>query len=579
LRINVSGWWGARAAAVLRAFARSSRLRAFFAPSRRQFAFAPKASGVDAGQPGTQTRQLGKTLVRKTAKSKSAPRAAKVVTTKRVTKKHSKPEAQALFGTDGVRAPAGKGALSPENILAIGRALGAYLSAHASGERRPQVLIGVDPRPSADLVGMTLASGLVAECCDVHWPGMMSTPEVAFLTGHGPFAAGISITASHNPATDNGIKIFGKDGRKLPGPIERMLEDSIARGKAGGDAHPVGNRFGWLQLGREKKYEEFIVKTFRKSFVTLKKRRLSVVFDLAYGARSIDLQILSQLAHSLAFGKTTPEYRVGSALVAGGESAGNALDLFFMNASSPSQPETHHLINVECGSLHPQGCAKAVRELKADVGVCFDGDGDRCILVDEKGEIRDGDHMLALLATDMKARGVLQNDTVVSTSMANLGLDAALAAQKIKLVRTDVGDKFVSEAMTKHGSKLGGEQSGHVIISDEGHVAGDGLYTALRVIEVMLDAGRPLSELCGGVRKFPQTIVNVKAASKPALSTLKTLAKAAAKHEAELGSKGRVNIRYSGTEPLLRIMVEAETDAIVKRVADELAAAAKKDLA
>jgi phosphoglucosamine mutase len=408
---------------------------------------------------------------------------------------------------------------------------------------------------------------------------MMSTPEVAFLTGHGPFAAGISVTASHNPATDNGIKIFGKDGRKLPGPIERMLEDAIARGRAGGDARPHGNRFGWLQLGREKKYEEFIIKSFRKSFATLKKRRLSVVFDLAYGARSIDLQVLSQLAHSLAFGRTVPEYRVGSALVAGGESAANALDIFFMNAASPTQPETHHLINVDCGSLHPQGCARAVRELKADLGVCFDGDGDRCILVDETGQIRDGDHILAVLAADMKARDVLKNDLVVSTSMANLGLDVALKNLGVRLMRTDVGDRHVSEAMTRHGAVLGGEQSGHVILADEGHLAGDGLYTALRVIEIMLDGGRPLGELCAGLRKYPQTIVNVPAPRKPPLAGLKNLGKLQARHQAELGAAGRVNVRYSGTEPLLRIMVEAESEETVRRVAGELAAAARKDLA
>lgn len=483
-----------------------------------------------------------------------------------------------LFGTDGVRDVAGRGSLTPENILALGRALGRHLADTSLEDRRPQVLVGVDPRPSADLVGTTLAAGLVAENCDVHWPGMMSTPEVAFLTGHGPFAAGVSVTASHNPSIDNGIKIFGSDGRKLPESIEKKLERQVAAGEAAGPAHPRGMRFGWLQLGRERNYEEFIVKTFRKSFVSLKKRRISVVFDMAYGARSIDLQVLSLLAHSLAFGKTVPEYRVGSALQAGGEAANNALDIFFMNAASPSQPETHHLINVECGSLHPQGCARAVRELGADLGVCFDGDGDRCLLIDEKGEVRDGDFILALLAADMKARGMLKNNTVVTTTMANLGLEHALQQAGINLVRTDVGDRNVSDAMVKHGAVLGGEQSGHVILTDEGHVAGDGLYTALRVIEVMLDSASSLSQLCGVMRKFPQTIVNVPAPRKPALDSLKALAAQWTKSEAEIAGKGRINVRYSGTEPLLRIMVEAPDDATVKRVSKALAAAAAKDL-
>lgn len=472
---------------------------------------------------------------------------------------------------------AGQGPLAPEKVTALGRALGAFLAAHAKKGKRPRVLIGVDPRPSADMVAMALAAGLVAESCDVHWPGMMSTPEVAFLAGRG-FDAGVSVTASHNPATDNGIKIFGRDGRKMPEDIERRLETAIASGKAAGDAKQRGARFGWFQIARGREYEEFIVSKFRRRLQSQRRRRLKVVFDMAFGARSIDLQILSRLVHSMALGRTTPTLRIGDPLTAGAEAADNALDAVFMNAASPSHPDEHDLINVNSGSLHPQGCAAAVRKLGADLGVCFDGDGDRCILVDEKGEIRDGDHMLALLAADMQAQGALQGGTVVGTSMANLGLDAALHSQGIKLVRTDVGDKYVAEAMRKHGATLGGEQSGHIIITDEGHGAGDGLYTALRVIDVMLRSGRALSELCAGVRKFPQTIVNVKAAKKPPLPKLKTLGKQAASFARELGARGRINIRYSGTEPLLRIMVEAEDTATLKRVSGALAAAAKADL-
>lgn len=485
---------------------------------------------------------------------------------------------QRLFGTDGIRAPAGTGPLAPHNVLALGRALGAWLRTGAEKSKRPAVLLGVDPRPSADMVGTAMAAGLIAEHCDVHWPGMMSTPEVAWLTGHGPFAAGVMITASHNPAGDNGIKIFGKDGLKLPEAIERKLEQAVLGGKAQGDAVGKG-RPGWLHLGRERHYEEYIVKTFRKSFASLRKRPLGVVFDAAFGARSIDLQVLSRLAHSLAFGRTVPEYRVGSSLQAGGEAADNALDIYFLNAASPSQPDTHHLINEGCGSLHPQGCAGAVMQLKADIGVAFDGDGDRCILIDEKGGIRDGDHMLVVLAADMQGRGVLKNDTVVTTSMANLGLRQAFRQMGIKLVVTEVGDRYVAEAMEKHGAVLGGEQSGHIIIRDEGHVAGDGMYTALRIIEVMLDSNQPLSHLCDRMVKFPQTIVNVKATRKPPLASLKSLAKLVAAHERELGASGRINVRYSGTEPLLRIMVEAPDEATLQRVSNELARAAKKDLA
>ncbi|MBX3461441.1 MAG: phosphoglucosamine mutase [Planctomycetes bacterium] len=508
---------------------------------------------------------------------RDSKRAAKKARRKVITRRAA-PAGQRLFGTDGVRAPAGTGPLAPHKVLALGRALGAWLHEQAGKGARPVVLLGVDPRPSADMVGTALAAGLIAEHCDVHWPGMMSTPEVAWLTGHGPFAAGVMITASHNPAGDNGIKIFGKDGLKLPESIERKLERAVLSGKAQGDAVGRG-RPGWLHLGRERHYEEYIVKTFRKSFAALRKRALGVVFDAAFGARSIDLQVLSRLAHSLAFGRTVPEYRVGSSLQAGGEAADNALDIYFLNAASPSQPDTHHLINDNCGSLYPQGCAAAVKELKADLGVAFDGDGDRCILIDETGTIRDGDYMLAVLAADMKARGTLKNDTVVTTTMANLGLQQALKAMGVNVVLTDVGDRYVSEAMEQHGAVLGGEQSGHVIIRDEGHVAGDGLYTALRVIEVMLDSGKPLSALCAAVTKFPQTIVNVKAPAKPPLQSLKNLGKLLAQHERELGDRGRINVRYSGTEPLLRIMVEAPDQPTLQRVSAALANAAKKDLA
>lgn len=540
----------------------------------------PKAKAKSPGQ----RKPVAKTSTKRKPAAKSAKKpAAKKKPTKKPAKQLAKKSPKrtgstSLFGTDGVRGLAGAGPLSPENVLAIGRALGRYLADKAEGDTRPIVLLGVDPRPSADLVGTTLAAGLVAEHCDVHWPGMMSTPEVAFLTAHGPFAAGIAVTASHNPSSDNGIKIFGSDGFKLAEAIEKRIEKAVTSGKTVGNARSLNGRFGWLHLGRERHYESFIVKTFRKSFAALKKRPLAAVIDAAYGARSIDLQVLSQLAHSLAFGKSSPEFRVGSSMKASGEAVDNALDVYFLNAASPNQPETHFLINKDCGSLYPQGCAHAVRELNADIGICFDGDGDRCVLIDEAGSICDGDHMLFLLAADMKSRGVLKNDIVVSTTMANLGLERALTSIGVKLIRTDVGDKYVFESMKKHDAVLGGEQSGHLLVADEKHFIGDGLYTALRVIEVMLDSGRKLSELASPVVKFPQLITNLRTTVKPALGSLKTLKKARKAIESELGNRGRINIRYSGTEPLLRIMVEAQDSETLDSVTKQLSAAARKDL-
>ncbi len=485
-----------------------------------------------------------------------------------------------IFGTDGIRARAGTGPLTPENILRVGRALGSHLWQSHSGDERPRVLLGVDPRPSADFVGTTLASGLIAERCDVHWPGMMSTPEVAFLTRNGPFAAGVVVTASHNPAHDNGIKIFSAEGEKLDPAIEAELETAIQAASASTPADvPDNTRHGWLHLGRQNFYEEFILKTFRASFESLSDKPLSIVVDCAFGARSIDIQTISRLARSLVMGRTTPDRRLESPMRASDDSNKNVLDVTFLNAASPSQPDTHHLINHDCGSLHPNACAEVVLDTGADLGICFDGDGDRVVLIDEKGIIRDGDFMLGLLAQDMKLRGVLKNDTVVGTSMANLGLDQFLTEQGIQFIRTDVGDRNVWQAMKADGHVLGGEQSGHIICSDEGHTSGDGLYSALRIIEVMLDTGAPLSKLCADIRKFPQRLENLRVESKPPLDTLATLIETKATIEGELATNGRVNVRYSGTEPLLRIMVEAETDAMVDDAIERLINAAQKDLA
>ncbi len=522
--------------------------------------------------------------------SKTSTRKSKNVTSKKTViarpKKPGKPArkieppspAPRLFGTDGIRTVAGEDALSPGNILKLGRALGRYLCGFTKGNERPTVLLGVDPRPSADYVGTTLCAGLIAECCDVHWPGMMSTPEVAFLTKHGPFAAGIAVTASHNPANDNGIKIIAKDGGKLADVVERELERAMALEGASSNARPTKGRFGWLQLSRERHYEDFIAGTFRASFANLAKKPIRVVFDCAFGARSIDLQVVSRLAKSVAMGRTTPQLRTGMPMNTSGENAKNALDIFYLNTASPSNPDTHHMINSGVGSLHPQSCAAAVKELQADLGVCFDGDGDRCILIDERGEIRDGDFMLAILAADLKESGKLSGSTVVSTSMANFGLESALRDLGVKLVRTEVGDRYVREAMKSGNFMLGGEQSGHIIIADEKHDIGDGLYTALRVIEILLDSGKKLSELCAGLTKYPQVIRNVRVSHKPELTELRHVVEARREAEKKLGSNGRIVVRYSGTEPLLRIMVEGKDQTLVNSVAAAVEAAAKKEL-
>jgi phosphoglucosamine mutase len=406
---------------------------------------------------------------------------------------------------------------------------------------------------------------------------MMSTPEVAFLTRHGPFSAGVAITASHNPARDNGIKIFAKSGHKLPDAVERKLEAEVARGVAGQAAPPRGGRFGWMQLGRERHYEEFLLKTFRASFANLVSRPLRVVFDCAFGARSIDLQTISSLAKSVQLGRSAPELRVGSPMSTSAENSGNALDVVFLNAASPNRPEEHHLINAETGSQHPKSCARAVKELQADLGVCFDGDGDRCILIDETGQVRDGDDLLGVLAADLHEQGRLENSVVVGTTMANMGLEVFLRGLGLKFVRADVGDRFVAEAMRREGAKLGGEASGHLIIADEGYDIGDGLYTALRIVEIMLDKQKPLSALCAGIRRHPQVLVNVPVREKPPLENLKSVSEAIRNANRRLRDS-RVLVRYSGTEPVLRVMVESTTAELAQQTADEIADAARREI-
>jgi len=454
----------------------------------------------------------------------------------------------ALFGTDGIRSRAGEGPLAPESLRRLGRAIGTLLReeprifhpkvsdtvrrtlrlpARASGLR---VVIGRDTRASGPGIERELLRGLGAQAFRV---GVVPTPGIAYLARHWKAALGIVISASHNPSHDNGIKVISGEGFKIPDAAEARIEEVWASGD--GSARP-----GTSVRKDPSPYARFLRSQFPAGR-PLKGMRL--VIDCAHGAAS---PFAPKLFRSL--GATVRALNV--------------------------KPDGRN-INEGAGALHPDRLAAAVREAGADLGAAFDGDADRCILVDEKGEVRDGDHILALCADAMSRDRTLGGNAVVSTVMANLGLEKHLERSGLKLARVKVGDKFVAEEMMRTGARLGGEQSGHIIFLDAA-TAGDGMLTTLRVLRVLRAAGRPLSALCGGLTKAPQVLINVAVREKPALESVPPVRDALASAERELDGDGRILLRYSGTEPLCRVMVEGMDPAKVRRAAEAVAEAVRK---
>lgn len=445
-----------------------------------------------------------------------------------------------LFGTDGVRGLANRHPMTAELVLRLGRAIGYRLRAH---HKRPKVLIGKDTRLSGYLVETALASGLVSVGADVHLCGPLPTPGIAFLTAGMRCDAGVVISASHNPYQDNGIKIFARDGYKLPDDeelaLERLLDsDELAAFRPTGT--DIGRAFRIEDAAG--RYSVFAKGAFPKA-LTLEGYK--VVVDCAHGAA---YRVAPEVLHEL-----------GAEVIALGV-----------------KPDGLN-INAGVGALHPEVCARAVREHGAHVGVALDGDANRCILVDERGEIVDGDAVLALLGRRMLARGALADATLVATVMSNLGLDRAIRDAGGKVVRVAVGDRYVVERMRSHNLNLGGEQSGHVILHDHA-TTGDGLVTALAVLGAMVEEKATLSALAAGMPRYPQVLLNVEVSHKPPIETLAAVQAAIAAVEAELGDDGRVLVRYSGTQMLARVMVEGAEQGHIedaaKRIAHALAAAA-----
>lgn len=446
-----------------------------------------------------------------------------------------------LFGTDGVRGIANIEPMTTEMAMQLGRAA-AYVF-KKDKNRRHRVVIGKDTRLSGYMIENALVAGICSMGVDVLLVGPLPTPGIAFITSSMRADAGVVISASHNAYQDNGIKFFSHDGFKLPDELELEIEDLILNNRLE-DLRPVADDVGKAYriddaIGR---YIVYLKNTFPRD---LDLQGLRIVLDCAHGAG----------------------YKVAPAVL---EELGAEVIPIGVKPNGIN-------INDGCGSLHPEVMAEKVREYRADLGIALDGDADRVIFVDEKGIEVDGDHIMAICGTELLKEGKLNKKTVVATVMSNMGLDIAMKKVGGKVVRTGVGDRYVVEEMRKNGYNLGGEQSGHMIFLD--HITtGDGTLSALQVLSVIQRTGKPLSELAKVMTSLPQVLVNVRVRKKAALEDIAPIKQVIDVVEAELDGKGRVLVRYSGTEPLLRVMIEGEDQLRITELADKVANIVREQL-
>ncbi|MDU2065074.1 MAG: phosphoglucosamine mutase [Sporomusaceae bacterium] len=439
-----------------------------------------------------------------------------------------------LFGTDGVRGLANE-QLTPELAFDLGRAATYYFGKH--GEKQPVILIGRDTRISGQMLESALAAGICSAGGKALLAGVIPTPAIAFLTKQIGAQAGVVISASHNPYPDNGIKFFAGTGFKLPDAVENELEELIF--DLGSLERPIANGVGTIEY-RHNLIEDYIAHALTTIDVSL--AGLHVVLDCANGAAfEVSPRILT-----LAGAKVTVLH---------------------------NEPNGIN-INDHCGSTHLQSLQEAVRMQRADVGIAHDGDADRCLAVDERGEIIDGDHMMVICANMFHQAGRLQQDTLVTTVMSNIGLHQAMKRSGIAIEITPVGDRYVLERMLEKGFNFGGEQSGHIIFSDYA-TTGDGMITALQLLAAKVKAKKPFSELSASMTTFPQLLVNVRVASKDGWEENKAIAAAITAGEELLGDSGRILVRPSGTEPLIRVMAEGPTMVKLEKIVTEIAAVVK----
>jgi len=453
--------------------------------------------------------------------------------------------ARQLFGTDGIRGVAGQYPLDEPTVFAIGRALGHRLRTAAQHQR---VVIGQDTRESSQWIANTLAAGLLNAGIEVKSAGVITTPGVAFLARTDAFGAGIVISASHNPWIDNGIKVFSADGFKLPDELEHQIEAEIFQLLGSREQNNAETAALFRSLPGSTELHQHYVRWLAQQVAGTDLGGMRVLVDCANGAASaVAPDVFKACGVQTRFLHQAPNGRN---------------------------------INHDCGALHPQTVAQALAAENGhyDLGITFDGDADRALFSDAAGRVVNGDAVLLLAARDLQARGALVGSLVVATTMSNMGLEIALRRSGIRMLRAPVGDKYVLEEMLKHGSTLGGEQSGHIIFRDGDATTGDGLLTALRVLQVMARNGKPLAELVADLKVFPQTIKNVRVREKKPLMELPAVAAAITAAEKELDGNGRVVVRYSGTEALARVMVEAEDEVKMHRLANAIVSAIQHEL-
>ena len=437
-----------------------------------------------------------------------------------------------LFGTDGVRGVANLDPMTSEMAMQLGRAA-AHIFMRRAG--RHQIVIGKDTRISGYMLESALMAGICSMGVDVLVVGPMPTPAIAFLTRSLRADAGVVISASHNPYQDNGIKFFSSNGFKLPDEVEARIEQLIVSDEIR-HLRPTADLIGKAYRidDAEGRYIEFTKRSLPKD---LDFQGIKLVVDCANGAAyKAAPTVLRELGASVE--------------VIGNKPNG-------MN------------INADCGAVHPELLQETVLRQKADIGIALDGDADRAVFVCEQGTIIDGDHVMAALGLDLHQSGLLTKQTLVGTVMSNFGLELSMAKAGIKLVRTPVGDRYLLERMLAEGYNFGGEQSGHFIFLDH-NTTGDGLISALQLLSLLKRTKKPLSELAKAMAAVPQILVNIHVKQKPALETIPAIDRAIQESNRRLNGSGRVVIRYSGTEPLLRIMVEGEHSTIVKEIADDL---------
>jgi len=445
-----------------------------------------------------------------------------------------------LFGTDGVRGVANTDPMTVENALALGQAIAHVFRNHGG---RHKVVIGKDTRLSGYMFETALSAGICAMGGDVLLVGPLPTPGIAFLTHSMRADAGVVISASHNPYQDNGIKFFGRDGFKLADETEAKIE-MLMMGEHLKEARPPSP-----QIGRAHRIDDatgrYIVYLKNTFPAHLALDGLRIVVDCANGAAyRIAPQVFQELGAEVITIGINP----------------NGLN-----------------INDNCGSLFPEVVSAKVREQRADLGISLDGDADRVIVVDHNGDVLDGDRIMAICAEEMLRKRLLKRNTVVATVMSNIGLEIFLNDRKMKMLRAPVGDRYVVEAMRAGGYNFGGEQSGHLIFLDHART-GDGVLAALQLLAVMMESGKKIADLGKSMETFPQVLVNVKLKHRAPLETLRGFQKAKAEFEKKLGKKGRIVVRYSGTEPVLRIMAEGESQAEIDRIVKALAEKARAEI-